>query len=1263
MSVSNVTCSNSSNELIFTVDDEASLCLVSNEEQSGIPINNEEVVAQAMGFIPAADIAFKSYYNKELWTPKLDALREKWKKASPPESYDLYAEIVGELYQNAGLPELYKYIAKYEGKAESEVANDLERDFFDVFKRPSWKNQTYNQLFLNNDDVNALFGGLIDNKKPFSQDKFVSWMQNKGKELQLSNGESTKTLGILYAQKKIAEEAFFTAIDKEVMGLSKDDQGPLDYWIPLSVILQNDPTISGDVEQPLLMKKLDTLFEKTMSNSPDPAMTIVFEMEYFRAKLGFLSEDNYKEYISAIKAELDYLQETDIYILEEGSEIETPAEIESRCYTALAIVYMNMYSDAVVNINTKPEEFEKIEDQIVELLQARRDKASLYEAQFYAKLVNLIMLTQTGEAGSVSETFWKSKVNATKDKILKLNRMVKSMEALANGYAFCEQSDIPLLETLAQISWNINVTAYLSAGLPKTAAINIDNMSTIYRKTEAFKANMKVFKGMWPWLVNDNGRITFANVGEKGDEAAEKMENMYLISDSAWRELGIPTVLSVAGATGGFITPVPGGMYAGSAMGGLAGKYINQQINLSDDEVQQVLAEAKATGISLVSDYVADKYAMQNLKDWFWTGASSLAMGQTYKFAGSLAIGAVKGSYVAVFKKSWFSTTWAGVKNKGKMLWPVSKQTFIKENFSGVSNIFKNIGLSYKQLLKTGQIKYYESSGWALLKHVSKGLWKKYGHEVRVGGGLGLVAGDYASDGEVNSIVGVFGINLLLNEYYGKWVWGWDPNGGMASFVWRFTYIVGIQWLQGQPIKEPDIWYTTIGMLASLSNRGANLYYSKGRATVKESAVMKKTAHLIENQDVWAPISVVGKNEVQAKGGMIKGLADRIGKPAKNTDDLMSKMKDGQTTRVTQIGPNKFQQYVKATDAETKLPVEVEGISFTIKPPTMFGKWLSKTTNNQFKDGWLYKGVTYPWTKLGYKVPGPIKKFGEKVSTNSKPIFNIRGSLANTGILPAIFVSGYLFSKLQGSDPKYTATYGMLDYGFAFFFQHKFQHIFRIDSFLGCNIGYALGLPFAKIAPDYFPTIINMAPSIKENKEDGYFASLVKDDYDKADKVLPKAISSKVLLNKLPLIGDAWNEISPFGSVSGSGYRVEEAGARAFWTLMQEAVDAVEFCETQEEKEYSEEVIKGFVDKTVEKALSPSKLGEDNLAIRTFILELTFLKMLAKDYDSPKMAQYAKKKSKPIKALLDQLPEIETLEALDMFVKQLNDEEEFEVIQ
>jgi hypothetical protein len=304
-------------------------------------------------------------------------------------------------------------------------------------------------------------------------------------------------------------------------------------------------------------------------------------------------------------------------------------------------------------------------------------------------------------------------------------------------------------------------------------------------------------------------------------------------------------------------------------------------------------------------------------------------------------------------------------------------------------------------------------------------------------------------------------------------------------------------------------------------------------------------------------------------------------------------------------------------------------------------------------------------------------KLGQKMSTPTKPIYNLRGSIANLEVVPLLGINGFALGLLQDADPVQMGLYRAGDYGTAYFFQHKIQHLLKIDSVVGTVTGYALGIPACIFGlPMIFPSLIHKAPGL--SKEDtGYFASLAKDDFETANESLKTSISSYTFLHNVPVLGALWNKVSPLGSVEDSNWMIEDKGALAFWNQMLEKTD---LAEKEVEVGFAEEgmpypdndshaavntpvdtpnlkILSGFIKKVVEddqKYFFEGGLPEDPATLRLHLLELALLKAIINNRNYPFIRNMAAEMARPIEPILQNIPLIASEEELRRFANNLN---------
>lgn len=1240
-----------------------------------LPLEPERQIAIANAFAheflpdPTADLFTKSYRDllsvtlanptlaeailedprskpTSFWDQELEAIINQMRllKASGNKEnyYAAYSSLLDKLYANSGLSIIDKLIDRVENNSNTAGVTP--------------------DNTLNNIHKTFAFVDEASTAKLFK--KITTWPEG------ISLDFDPSILPLLHQHRRLAEQLFINTLN-EKLGLFSNDcpKDPLLYWMPFATF-----TASKNASRDLLRK----LYLHADKYAYDNVMKILFDVEY-RESTGIpIQSSEYVSFLEKVKKEIVALTSDSIPSSSQTLH-ETQREKEQRYYAVLGRLWSRKYAAELSSFTPDFQAARAMEDYLRNLIRKRRDHASLNEIMAYALAVDLIATAWTGENGLMSHTFWTKGLNSSKTEIMRVAAIAKEVETVASEFMRREGTVEILREIIAGIRIKTVYDAYIRAGLSKQAVLNLDSEPAFYRETTAYQEKLAELSHKYPWLIGSDKRLHLDKVGHYGDEAYDISKSAFLVSNKTGREAGLPITLTVIGSLGGPL---------GSLAGGLVGKGINRFINLSDSEVEEVLEEAKATGIPLISKGIADEFNRSDNIDWFLCGFGGLA---TFKFSRSLlSIG--RGATMASLnfvRTGGLNITLNKVKNAAISTY-VNAPNLAGDISKGILNSARSAHDAIRSFSTEVAREYGSFSAINILRH----LWFSHGAFIRISTGASLMLNDYLDDKKFNNWSGPLGAALIINDVYGHWIWGWDPAGGMAAFIWRYGIIVGVQAVQGGEITKPDMTYTTIGMLGSYSARGINKIWTLGRAEAHASKLIKRLALFCEKHNVIVPLSVHGRSQLKGTHGLVRGVPIRLGKEFKPP---VSTYSDGHVLHVDiteRVKGSYLLRVLRKATGSGGEPIIVEEV-LTAPRASAIGRFFSRTIHHKLGDSMVYKisnSIIGPFTKL-FPKDSRFRNWWSNLenieSTAKKPIFNLRGSLANLEILPVIAGINAFAGYFQGADPKMMGLYTAADYGIAYFFQHKVQHLFKIDSFSGVSLGYALGLPFSLgwpvsliPLPKIFPTMINTAPGLKKEKS-GYYPMLLSGNFEAANESLKSSITSVCIVKRLPLIGDIWNKYTPFGSVSNSNIRIEEAGAIAFWRQSIEIADMAEeelsrsavlnreadtalqlraLASINDNQFKNHTIMVNFIDKVIEDAeryFRDGKLPDDPVVLRLHILELAFLKKLANSKRHPHLASYAMDAAKTIRSILNKIPNITSESNLSKFVTRLNIDELF----
>lgn len=1167
-----------------------------------------------------ADTLLPHIQPKGLWSDELE------KMVQIP---DAYPQLVDALYARSGVPQLNTLIDKADRVRLHESVGPRDDVSLSV-KKNETRTESTTQLL-----------GMID-LQPLPDLMRVN----------------PALLPMLRTQKANAEAAFattlFDKIDSLPEAMKKD---PLTYWIPL-VKLASSELESADSSN-AHYGVLQSLYVKARALAYDDVMGVLFDVEFAEYTGDPMDIAKLDSKIGDIRKKITEVTAQQ-YILPNG-QTESSVERVGRYYSAIGHLLTRKYAVAISAMTPNILQIMQIENEVGMLLQERRDKTTVDEALVYADTVNIIVSAWAAEGGMMTQKVMMEGLPAASKELTRLAMFQKRFETLCNGHYQVRDGGGLLLEKMADIRWKVYGESYFRAGLPKQGLDNLESEHDRYSGTKVYSAHIEELRRQYPWLVNEDGKIIYTQVGEHGEKAEAITEALFYASRETGREVGLPLVGAVAGSLAG---PV------GTVAGGYAGKAINHFINNSSDEAEKILLEARATGIPFISESLSEQLAHAEYIDLASCGVSSLLMFRFYRSAVSLTRAASQASYKYVMHGGLQATARASAQRLTLTSLQTAGRGLGSRTLAGIKSLPTDLSAIPGKIVET----YGKAGVWPTIKY----SWNNYGVRIRLATSAGLLGSDYFPDRTFNTWAGPLGASLLINDVYGKAVWGWNANGGMVGFVWRYGFELGVQAMQGIPISKPRMDYTVMGMLASYTLRGVNKLYTLGRAETHASPVIQGVTHFVEEHDVLVPRSVVGLTRIKALYGMVRGLALRIGKPARA---LSADLPDGTILRVVEVqktATHYVVHVVRKMTGTSGRPVEViterlqgapieEVTEMTLPRASFLGRLMYRTVHERLSDAGVYR-VPNAVMKVFNIQPKWWVTLGQRVTTPARPIFNFRGSLANAGDLPLLALAGSGFGVLQDSDPQMTGLYRAADYGIAFFFQHKVQHLFKIDSALGTFVGYALGTPIAIFSlPKIFPTVINKAPALtkKCNKEkavfeildtlspcdEGYFASLEMGDPEGANQALQLAVTSLSPLANAPVVGPyVWNKVTPFGAVKDSNYRIEEVGAVAYWRTMSHKLEE---CGSNEKAQH---VMALFIDKVARdchRYLVMHDLPEDPVKLRLLVLELAFVKRLMRDKTHPDLMRHAA--AYPIlKEASEHVPTIRTEASLRQMITGLN---------
>lgn len=1086
-------------------------------------------------------------------------------------------------------------------------------------------------------------------------------------------------IGALRTQKDRAEEVFVSTLNEKMESLPDViRRDPIVYWTPLVKLVTTEPEFSE--KSPAHYGVLKSLFTKARALAYDDVMGILFDVEY----ADFIGEPldiaALDRKIADVRRNIAGVNQ-EHYTLPNGL-VESGRERVGRYYSTIGHLLTRKYGAAISLLTqpvpTDPKEpaadvaakiagknaatIAQTEIEIEALLQERRDKTTVDEALVYADAVDLVASVWSVEGGMMSRKLMMEGLPAVHAELARLALFQKRFETLCNGHLGDIGGGESLREKMADIRWKMLGESFFRAGLPKEGLSNLDSEPSKYQNTKAYGAHVRALGVKYPWLVDKANRIVLTEVGDHGKEAEAITAALFYASRNTGREVGLPVVGGVIGSLGGPL---------GTIAGGYAGKAANRLINAASGDAPMILSQARATGIPLISESVSEQLSREEYIDLGLCGFSSFLMFRFYRSGLSLMRAATQASSKFVMSGGVPRAVRTTVAAMTRENIRTAGQALGMRIVKGAGEVVPTIRQIPGKVVET----YGKSGVWPFVKY----MWTTYGVPMRVTTAGGLMLGDYVPDREFNTWAGPLGASLLINDVYGKVVWGWDANGGMVGFFWRYVIELGVQHMQGIPITTPRMDYTVAGMLSAYTLRGVNKLYTLGRVETHKSPILDRLAHFVEEHDVWVPRSVVGLSRIKAQNGLVRGLATRIGKPPKKMDAAMP---DGTILRVVEAGKTKDEYIVhvvrKMTDPKGR-PVSVvtetlrgrpidsieEVTEMRLPRASEWGRKMYRTVHLSLSEAGVYRLPNAIMKMLRIK-PQWWTKWGEMTGTADKPIFNFRGSLANAGDLPILALVGAGFGILQNSDPKMQGLYRASDYGISFFFQHKIQHLFKIDSPLGSFLGYALGIPFSVLSlPKIFPTTINTAPALTKKCEprskwveeiigpcdEGYFVSLMAGDDEGANKALQLGVTSMAPLANAPIIGPGiWNKITPFGTVEGSNYRIEEVGAVAYWNTMLKKLHGAD------SDRQSKAVMMRLIDKVARDStryLVDHDLPEDPVRLRLLVLELAFMKRLMHEKNHRDLVRHAHS-FVVLKEAVANVPMIRTNEDLRQMVMALN---------
>ena len=492
----------------------------------------------------------------------------------------------------------------------------------------------------------------------------------------------------------------------------------------------------------------------------------------------------------------------------------------------------------------------------------------------------------------------KADVEAVEKRLAALEGYARRAEQIVSSSSNSGDKDIT--EMLSDIHWKIYIDGYISGGLPLTAVKNLQGFPQKFQGTNAYKENIRRLHEKYPWLVSEDGKITLEAVGDNGDEAENRTRALFLRSNNfVW-----DSVLPMAGG----VVCSPLGPWASVACAG-GTKYLNQERIAADKDVDRLIKESRATGISVVDPSTAQAARREDLLDWAFTiggtrlaysfnrGVAGIASSLTKGVASGLASG-VKGIFnegartvgrnilnSVISRDLWFKL---GSNAKGMGLQIRSRVTQdLKDAFTTVpKEVLQRVNwrLSPKRAI-------FETS--LLPLRLAYGLIKR--PTIRLLTGTSFLVSDKLDDGEIfNSNKGVIGLAFFTNELT-EWALGWRSEGAGAALLGR----LGLEYMlirsQGYSKMPIDVIITnliTAGIIRSTNK--LNLY---GLYAANDSKLLPHLTRFLAKQKTVVPISVVGMKTTPSRHrvGILRTI--EIGKKAETNVELGGVIRAEQLTK------------------------------------------------------------------------------------------------------------------------------------------------------------------------------------------------------------------------------------------------------------------------------------------------------------------------------------------------------------------------------